>query len=156
MSERGSATVIALAVVTILLMVSAALVAVGRMVGVQIQATAAADAAALAAAPLTFLPGDPRAEASRFAALNATMLVACRCPTDPSFRVRTVTVEVAREVDLPLFGPVTVRGRAAAEFDPMDLLAARGDLPWEPPHPNGAFTAARRAGGRRPISPAAR
>lgn len=122
MNERGSATVVALAVVSILVLVSAGLAAVGRVVAVHVQATAAADGAALAAAPLTFLPGSPQAEAADYASRNGARLVACACPTDSSFRRRVVAVEVRKEVDLPVFGPVTVRARAAAEFDPLDLL----------------------------------
>lgn len=122
MSQRGAATVVAVAIVTMLVMVAAGLTAVGRVVGAHVQATAAADAAALAAAPLTFLPGDPEAEASSFAVANGASLVACRCAADPSFAARTVTVEVAKAVDLPVFGRVTVRARAAAEFAPLDLL----------------------------------
>lgn len=122
MNERGSATIVALAIVSLLVLVSVGLVAVGRVVAAHVQATAAADSAALAAAPLTFLPGDPRAEAARFASANGASLVACSCAVEGSFRARVVRVEVSKAVDLPWFGSVTVRGRAAAEFDPMDLL----------------------------------
>lgn len=122
MNERGSATVVALAIVSILVLMSVGLTAVGRVVAAHIQATTAADGAALASAPLTFLPGSPRAEAADYAARNGAHLVACSCGTDQSFRNRVVTVEVRKEVDLPMFGVVTVRGRSAAEFDPMDLL----------------------------------
>lgn len=122
MSERGSATMVALAIVSILVLVSAGLAAVGRVVTAHIQATTAADGAALAAAPLTFLPGSPQAEAADYASRNGARLVACACRTDASFRWRMVTVEVRKEVDLPVFGVVTVRARAAAEFDPIDLL----------------------------------
>lgn len=122
MSERGSATVVALAVVSILVLVSVGSVAVGRVVAAHVQATTAADGAALAAAPLTFLAGNPRTEAADYASRNGARLVACACDTDPSFRRRVVTVEVRKEVDLPVWGIVTVRGRAAAEFDPMDLV----------------------------------
>lgn len=122
MNERGSATVVALAVVSILVLVSAGLAAVGRVVAVHVQATTAADGSALAAAPLTFLPGSPRAEAADYASRNGAQLVACACPIDSSLRRRVVTVEVRKEVDLPMFGAVTVRARAAAEFDPLDLL----------------------------------
>lgn len=113
---------LALAIISILVLVSMGLAAVGRVVGAHVQATTAADGAALAAAPLTFLPGSPRPEAADYASRNGAQLVACACGTDSSFRRRVVTVEVRKEVDLPLFGVVTVRGRAAAEFDPMDLL----------------------------------
>lgn len=122
MSEQGSVTILAIAWVSILLLVAAGMAGVGRLVAAQTQATVAADAAALAAAPLTFLEGDAAAEAALFAGANGSRLVRCRCRDDPSFAPRVVTVEVATEVDLPVFGDVVVRARAAAEFAPLDLL----------------------------------
>lgn len=122
MRERGAATVVALAVVSALVLVAVGLVAVGRLVAAHVQATTAADGAALAAAPLTFLPGNPGTEAADYAARNGARLVSCRCQIDLSFRRRVARVEVRKEVDLPVFGAVRVRSRAAAEFDPMDLL----------------------------------
>lgn len=124
MSERGSVTVPVLALVSLLVLVAAALAGVGRVVAAHVQATTAADGAALAAAPLTFLPGDPRSEAAVFARANGATLTACRCEVDPGFGRRVARVEVTKVVELPVFGAVTVRARAAAEFDPMDLLAA--------------------------------
>lgn len=124
MKERGSATLVALTIMSLLVLVSVGLVAVGRVTAAHVQATTAADGAALAAAPLTFLAGDPRAEAAGFASANGARLVACRCRRDVGLGKRVVTVEVAKEVDLPVLGVVTVRSRAAAEFDPMDLLGA--------------------------------
>lgn len=122
MRDRGSATVLGLVVVSVLVLVTAGLAAVGRVMAAHMEAGTAADGAALAAAPLTFLPGDPGGEAAEYAARNGAQLVACACGTDSSPRRRVVTVEVRKEVDLPLFGMVTVRRRAAAEFDPLDLL----------------------------------
>lgn len=122
MSERGSATVPVVAITAILILVGAGLGGVGRLVAAHAQATAAADAAALAAAPLTFLDGNAAAEAARYAELNGARLVGCRCGRDGSFAPRVVTVEVSKQVDLPVFGSVVVRGRAAAEFAPLDLL----------------------------------
>ncbi len=56
------------------------------------RAVAAADAAALAAAPVTFRPfgsdGSPAEEAQRFAVENGATLVRCGCPTDPSWSSR--------------------------------------------------------------------
>lgn len=124
MRERGSSTLVALVIVSALVLVAGGLVGIGRLVAAHVQATAAADAAALAAAPLTFLGGDPRAEASEFAGRNGSRLVECRCARDTSFIVRVVTVEVAAPVDLGLLGEFTVRARAAAEFDPMDLIGS--------------------------------
>ena len=122
MRERGASSVVAAAIVSGLVLVAAGLGATGLAVAAHVQAAAAADAAALAAAPLTFLPGDPVEEAGRFAALNGTHLVRCACEEDTTVRERTVTVEVAARVVLPLVGMRTVRARAAAEFDPVSLL----------------------------------
>lgn len=122
MRERGTSTVLAAALVGLLGLVAIGLVATGRVVAAYFQATAAADAAALAAAPLTFLGGDPEAEAAEFAEANGASLVRCLCPLDRSLRARTVRVEVAGNVDLPVFDDLTVRARAAAEFDPVQLL----------------------------------
>jgi hypothetical protein len=120
--ERGAATIVAVAVAAGLVVVAAGLVDVSRLVAAQVQATAAADAAALAAAPLTFLGGDPTEEAMAFAARNGAGLRACRCPIDRSLDPRVVLVEVAKTIDLALLGSHTVRARAAAEFSPRDLL----------------------------------
>jgi len=122
MSEHGSVTILAIAWVSLLVLVAAGMVGVGRLVAAQTQATVAADAAALAAAPLTFLEGGAAAEAALFAGANGSRLVRCSCRDDPSFAPRVVTVEVATEVELPVFGALVVRARAAAEFAPLDLL----------------------------------
>lgn len=122
MRDRGSSTILALTLVSVLILVAAGLAGVGRLLAAHVQATAAADAAALAAAPLTFLGGDPAAEAAAYAARNGARLIRCRCEVDPSFDKRVAAVEVIDQVRLPFWGDVTVRGRAAAEFDPLQLL----------------------------------
>ncbi len=111
-----------IALVAVLVMVAGGLAGVGRLVAAHVQATTAADSAALAAAPLTFLGGDPDTEAAAYAARNGFRLVRCGCGYDPSFESRVVTVEVVAQVDLGLLGRHQVRARATAEFDPMDLL----------------------------------
>jgi secretion/DNA translocation related TadE-like protein len=121
-SERGSASIVLAALVAVLVMVAGGLAGVGRLVAAHVQATTAADAAALAAAPLTFLGGEPAAEAADYAAGNGFRLVGCDCGYDPGFHVREVTVEVVAQVDLGMLGSHQVRARAAAEFDPLDLL----------------------------------
>jgi len=121
-SDRGSATIVALAISSLLVLVAAGLVGVGRLVSAHVQATAAADAAALAAAPVTFLGRDPPAEAADYARANGARLVTCSCPLNRTFDLRVVTVEVVRDVDLGPLGTHNVRARAAAEFAPLDLL----------------------------------
>jgi hypothetical protein len=100
--------------------------AAGQFLATRSQAQAAADAAALAAAPLTFRPfgsaGGPGEEAARLAAANGARLVRCDCPIDRSFAVRVVEVEVTREVPVLVLGNRRVRAVAAAEFTPVELF----------------------------------
>jgi hypothetical protein len=87
--------------------------------------TNAADAAALAAAVSTYPPAsaaDPVTAARRAAELNDAALVTCRCPRDNSLDARTVEVEAAVKIRVPIFGDVTVRSVSRAEFDPMRWL----------------------------------
>ncbi len=104
-------------------------VAVGMVAaGFAAYATAvnAADAAALAAAPVTFRPfgasGTAFDEASRYARLNGARLVVCHCRTDPTWRPRTVRVTVVRRIDVPVIGAVDVRASSRATFDPLELI----------------------------------
>ena len=113
-------------VAALALLLAAALGAVGAYLRVRVEAVAAADAAALAAAPVTFLPfgaqGTAADEAARFAAANGARLLWCACPPDPSWEPRTVTLEVAREVRLWPAGSLTVTAMGRAEFLPALLL----------------------------------
>ena len=126
MTERGSAAVALLGVIAVALVLTAGLGAVGTWLRARTEANAAADAAALAAAPVTFLPfgaqGTAAEEAARFAAINGTRLVWCVCPPDPSWEPRTVEVEVEKEVEIWPLGTFTVKGRGRAEFVPALLL----------------------------------
>ena len=98
---------------------------VGGYLSAGLQAATGADAAALAAAPLTFQdfgPGSsPSAAAAEFAARNGNSLVTCRCPRDHSWTPRIVEVVVEREVRLLLFGSRRVRAVGRAEFVPTRL-----------------------------------
>ena len=126
MNERGAVGVALLAVASLGLLLA---VVVATLAGVQlarIRATTAADAAALAAAPVTFLPfgasGTPADEARRFARLNGGTLIMCRCEVDRSFQPRTAEVTVRTQVDLPVIGEVFVEATGRAEFTPAALL----------------------------------
>jgi hypothetical protein len=114
----------ALGAVVVLLIVAVGAVGVG--VGAYTKAAGAADAAALAAAPVTFLPfgarGSPSNEAARLASANGARLVACRCPIDRSWNTRTVVVTVARSVSVFGIGSVTVTATSRATFEPAALL----------------------------------
>ena len=115
-----------LAVATVTMLVSLAVVAAGQLMIGYAAAEAAADAAALAAAPVTFRPfgasGSPAQEAARFAAANESVLVACSCPADPSWETRSVVVTVRRTFPVILFGERAVEATSRAEFIPTRLL----------------------------------
>jgi hypothetical protein len=90
--------------------------------GARAQATNAADAAALASAVATYPPATgtgPVTAALQAVRLNDAALVSCHCVRDSSLAARTVEVVAAVEVDVPVFGTVTVSGISRAEFDPM-------------------------------------
>ncbi len=115
------AAVVALTLMVALLVADAALYLAGRA-----RASAAADAAALAAAPLTFhgfgssVP--PADEAGRFAATYGMTVVVCDCAVDRTWAARTATVAVTGPVHLIVFGHRDVSARASAEFDPTSLV----------------------------------
>jgi secretion/DNA translocation related TadE-like protein len=125
-SDEGSAGVLLLGVAALGLLLMAGVGIVGSLVVARSEAAAAADAAALAAAPVTFRPfgaaGTPAEEAARFATANRTRLIECVCPVDRSWAPRTVRVVVERTVDLGAFGSVPVRASSRAEFTPALLI----------------------------------
>ena len=125
-ADRGAATVLMSAVLAVVMLLSLLVADVGLYLAGRARASAAADAAALAAAPLTFhafgSSGSPTSEAERFAALNGMAVAACECSLDPSWAPRTVTVVVAGSVDLIVFGSRQVSARAVAEFEPTRLV----------------------------------
>lgn len=130
MSSQGAATPLLLAVAAFVALLAVGIGDVALLIGAQLQAAAAADAAALAAAPVTFdafgARAGPAAEARRFAEANGARLLRCRCPVDRSWEPRTVVVEVARSVSVPGWGRVTVRAVSTAEFEPSRLLIDEG------------------------------
>ena len=126
MSERGAASVVMAAVAGFVMLLAVALISVAGLQQARLRATTAADAAALAAAPVTFLPfgaaGTPTQEAARFARFNGASLISCRCPTDRSFAPRTAAVTVRVSIDVPLLGVVAVEATGRAVFVPAALL----------------------------------
>ena len=122
MSERGAGSVLAIAAMALVTLVSVVVVAATQIVTARSQAIAAADAAALAAAPITFPPvaGDrsPVDEASTLAHANGARLVSCLCFQLATFEPRQVEVTVAVPVDLPFVGLRWVQATSAAEFVP--------------------------------------
>jgi len=110
----------------VVLVLAVGIGAVGVYLRAQAEVETAADAAALAAAPVTFLPfgaaGSPAEEAARFAALNHARLTYCRCDLDPSWEPRTVEVGTALTVYVWILGSFDVRATGRAEFVPALLL----------------------------------
>lgn len=126
MNERGSASLALLGVAGVVMVLAVGLAAVGTVVRARVEASTAADAAALAAAPVTFLPfgaeGSPADEAARFATLNGSRVVYCICPLDPSWEPRTVEIRTERSVEVWPFGTIDVHATGRAEFVPAMLL----------------------------------
>lgn len=124
--EAGAVGVIAAALAVIAVLVSLLAVDLGRVAASRAQLTTAADAAALAAAPLTFAGfgtgSDPVTAATETARANGALLVACRCGIDRSWVPRRVVVTVGRTVRLALLGDRNLAAVAAAEFRPISLV----------------------------------
>ncbi len=126
MNERGAAGVVLIALVAVALAMSIVVSDVGGYLAARLSAASAADAAALAAAPLTFSDfggGAPQTAAAEVAAANGARLLECRCPVDRTWSPRRVDVVVGTEVRLMLFGLHEIRERSAAEFDPRKVVA---------------------------------
>jgi len=121
-SDRGSGSVIAIVALAMIALVGLGTLATAQIVIGRSRATAAADAAALAAAPMTFPPvaeGRSPVEGARaLAEANGAQLVACRCPRVESFESRRVEVTVAFPVELPMLGRRWIHATSAAEFVP--------------------------------------
>lgn len=124
-AESGAVGILVAGMAAMAMVLSLFVVDVARTVAIRAQATAAADAAALAAAPATFADfgtsGDPIRAAAEMAAANGAELVDCRCGIDRSWQTRRVTVTVAATVDLLLLGDRVLIATAAAEFRPVAL-----------------------------------
>ncbi|MGI9586057.1 MAG: hypothetical protein ACR2N7_10750 [Acidimicrobiia bacterium] len=123
--EQGS-MVLGVGLAAVVVMVAVAVGSVGAGIAAYVHAANGADAAALAAAPVTFRPfgadGTPAAEAARFAGLNGVSLVRCICAIDHTWDTRTVEVVVAHELIVPIVGTVTVRATSRATFEPVALI----------------------------------
>ena len=124
-SERGAASIVMLAVAVVVVVLGLLVADLSIYLGARAKAQVAADAAALAAAPVTFRPfgaaGSAADEARRFAMGNGGTLVECRCPPDLSWRSRTVVVLVSVPADLALLGSTEARAWSSADFDPTRL-----------------------------------
>jgi secretion/DNA translocation related TadE-like protein len=125
-SDRGSIAVVVLGAVAEGLVLVIAIVATAQLTSGRARAVNAADAAALAAAPVTFrafgAQGSPAEEAERFAAANGATLVTCECRRDGTYASRVVVVTVRVTVDVLGFRQVSIEADSAAEFRPVQLL----------------------------------
>lgn len=132
-SERGSATIAAVGVVVLGLVLMYGLAAIGQVVLAREKVVAAAEAGALAAAPVTFRPfgatGSPSEEADRLVRANGARLVRCSCPYDPGYGPRTAVVTARLRTAVLGFREITMEATAAAEFSPVALLVGPGAGP---------------------------
>ena len=131
MSDEGSVTLILLAAGAVITVIAIATAASGQYLAAAGQAQSAADAAALAAAPVTFRPFGAVGTAREEAEANGSTLTACACRQDPSWANRTVEVTVRRRVRLVLFGYRSVSATSRAEFAPTLLLNQEVTFPTE-------------------------
>lgn len=126
MTDKGSVFPAVAGVIAILATMTLAIAELSVVYGARETAANGADAAALAAAVATYPPagsGDTPMEAARLAAGgNGVAVLGCDCRVDSSMAPRVATVITSLDVELPLFGRVTVRARARAEFDPVRWL----------------------------------
>lgn len=126
MNDRGSISILAAAGLGLTVLLGITAMGVASLVLARTMAQTAADAAALAAAPVTFdsfgTERSPTAEAAYFAEANGAVLVECQCEPDAVWRLRVATVKVA--VAVPWIPPPlqAVTATASAEFDPTVWL----------------------------------
>jgi secretion/DNA translocation related TadE-like protein len=145
--QRGSATLLVLAMASVLLLVGAAVGVVTAMVRAHRVAQSAADLTALAAAQTLQVGGDPCARAAEIAVANGARLTSCAADA----RLVTVRVTVdgphwlGQEADLTAEARA---GPAALTFEPDVPLTERHLSGVEPPR------GVRRAGRSPPACPA--
>ncbi len=120
--DRGGASILVIGWVAVVAMIGVATASVGALIAAREQAYTAAEAAALAAAVATFPQAGstavPFAQAAEYAGRNGSRVVACHCPIDATLSPRTVVVTAAIDVEVPIFGEVTIEAAARSEFDP--------------------------------------
>ena len=132
-SERGSAAIAAVGAVVLGLVLMVGLAGIGQVVLAREKVVAAAEAGALAAAPVTFRPfgatGSPSAEADRLVRANGAVLVRCYCRSDPGYSPRTAVVTARLKLAVLGIREVTLEATAAAEFSPVAVLVEAGRSP---------------------------
>jgi len=125
-TQRGSVSVFLVGVVAVGVVIMVFAFNAGLVLDARSRAQAAADAAALGAAPLTFAEFgsvlSPRAEAARLAEANGAELLTCICERDKSWNMRVVEVTVTVSRPIPGFGEASVTATARAQFSPVEAL----------------------------------
>jgi hypothetical protein len=105
----------------LIIVVGLAVVAATQLVTARTRAQLAADAAALAAAPMTFPPiadMSPDQAAATLASANGAQVWSCACAIVEDFEPRSVEVEVSLATRVVLVGEVEIRAASRAEFIP--------------------------------------
>ena len=122
--EEGSGTVLALAIIAALLVLTVVIAGLIGVVSANRRASAAADLSALAAADAYrgLTEGDPCAVAADLAERHGAHLESCTFPDRPETVEVTVAVPVA--VPMGMLGPARVRARAGAEHPEEGQTAA--------------------------------
>jgi secretion/DNA translocation related TadE-like protein len=112
--ERGSVTVVAAAVIAMLVVLSMGVADVGRALLAREQARTAADAAALAAVAELAFPtgGDPTTLAREYAVRNGAELTACACSPGSMEATVSVSVPIPGFLLFPGGSSVSVQARA--------------------------------------------
>lgn len=123
--EQGSVGVLVAVLGAVTIILSLLVVDVAHVVAARAGLTTAADAAVLAAAPVTFAPfgtnESPRQAAATVAAANGAALLDCECEIDRSWATRRVTVTAELVVELVLLSDQRLTVTAAAEFRPVAM-----------------------------------
>lgn len=125
-TDRGSVSVFAAGALVLALVLAAGVTAIGQVLIARNRIIAAAEAGALAAAPVTFRPfgaaGSATDEAARLVRSNGATLVRCDCRPNPGYGARTVIVTASANVNVMGIRETRIEATAAAEFRPMALL----------------------------------
>lgn len=125
-SEQGSVTVLSVGALVLVFALVVGMAGVAQVVVARTRVVTAAEAGALAAAPVTFRPfgasGSAIDEAARLVRANGAEFVNCSCDHDPGYTPRTATVTARLTVAVLGIRDIGLEATAAAEFRPVELL----------------------------------
>lgn len=116
-SERGSASLVAVAIVALVMVLAMGAADLARVLTAAARAQSAADAAALAAAQELAIPSgrEPSDVAGEYAALNGAVLVECACPAGALEALVEVRVDAGPMLLLSGERAVVAEARAVVE-----------------------------------------